>query len=136
MLRNGHVQFGGRAAETTSRKTATALLPDPYSYVRTWLGFVYVALIVDVFAQRILAWRAATSKVTDLVMIPLRMALWQRTYEGHPAELGQLIHPSDTGSQYASIRFTDHLDVEQIDPSIGSVGDAYDCETVQGREAA
>jgi transposase InsO family protein len=61
------------------------------SYVRTWLGFVYVALIVDVFAQRIIAWHAATSKVTDLVMIPLRMALWQRTYEGHPAELGQLI---------------------------------------------
>jgi putative transposase len=124
MLRNGHVRFGGRAAETTSRKTGTALLPDPCSYVRTWLGFVYVAFIVDVFAQRIIAWHAATSKVTELVMIPLRMALWQRTYEGHPAELGQLIHHSDAGSQYTSIRFTDHLDVEQIAPSIGSVGDA------------
>jgi len=90
MLRNGHVRFGGRAAETTSRKTGTALLPDPCSYVRAWLGFVYVAFIVDVFAQRIIAWHAATSKVTELVMIPLRMALWQRTYEGHPAELGQL----------------------------------------------
>jgi hypothetical protein len=48
MLRNGHVRFGGRAAETTSRKTGTALLPDPCSYVRAWLGFVYVAFIVDV----------------------------------------------------------------------------------------
>jgi transposase InsO family protein len=85
-----------------------------------------VAFIVDVFAQRIIAWQAATSKATDLVMIPLPMALWQRSYEGHPAELGQLIHHSDAGSQYTSIRFTDHLDIEQIAPSIGSVGDAYD----------
>ena len=76
------------------------------------------------FAQRIIAWHAATRKVTDLVMVPLRMALC--AYEGHPAELGQLIHHSDAGSQYTSIRFTDHLDVEQIAPSIGSVGDAYD----------
>jgi len=134
---------GPNQASTVGPNQVVILTPAPnrvwvadFSYVRTWLGFVYVALIVDVFAQRILAWRAATSKVTDLVMIPLRMALWQRTYEGHPAELGQLIHHSDTGSQYASIRFTDHLDVEQIDPSIGSVGGAYDCETVQGREAA
>jgi putative transposase len=57
-------------------------------------------------------------------------------YEGHPAELGQLIHHSDAGSQYTSIRFTDHLDVEQIAPSIGSVGDAYDCESVGCRQAA
>ena len=70
-----------------------------FTYVRTWLVFVYVAFIVDVFAQRIIAWHAATRKVTDLVMIPLRMALWQRAYEGHPAELGQLIHHSDAGSQ-------------------------------------
>jgi transposase InsO family protein len=71
--------------------------------------FVYIAFVVDVFAQWIVGWHAATSKVTDLVMIPLRMALWQRSYEGHPAELGQLIHHSDAGSQYTSIRFTDHL---------------------------
>ena len=74
--------------------------------MRTWLGFVYVAFIVDVFAQRIIAWHAVTSKHTDLVMIPLRMALWQRAYEGQPAELGQLIHHSDAGSQSTSIRFT------------------------------
>jgi transposase InsO family protein len=100
------------------------------TYVRTWLRFVYVALIIDMFAQRIIAWHAATSKVTNLGMIPLRMPLWQRAYEGHPAKFGPLIHHSNAGSQYTSNRFTDHLDVEQIAPSIGSVGDAYDCESV------
>jgi transposase InsO family protein len=69
-------------------------------------------------------------------MTPLRMALWQRDREGRPTEPGQLIHHSDAGSQYTSIRFTDHLDVEQIAPSIGSVGDAYDCEDVSYRQAA
>jgi transposase InsO family protein len=121
----------GRRAGDLLDRDFTAPAPNrvwvaDFSYVRTWSGFVYVAFIVDVFAQRIIAWHAATSKATDLVMIPLRMALWQRTYEGHPAGLGQLIHHSDAGSQYTSIRFTDHLDVEQIAPSIGSVGDADD----------
>jgi putative transposase len=121
----------GRRAGDLLDRDFTAAAPNrvwvaDFTYVRTWLVFVYVAFIVDVFAQRIIAWHAATRKVTDLVMIPLRMALWQRAYEGHPAELGQLIHHSDAGSQYTSIRFTDHLDVEQIAPSIGSVGDAYD----------
>jgi putative transposase len=121
----------GRRAGDLLDRDFTAPAPDrvwvaDFTYVRAWLGFVYVAFIIDVFAQRIIAWHAATRKVTDLVMIPLRMALWQRAYEGHPAQLGQLIHHSDAGSQYTSIRFTDHLDVEQIAPSIGSVGDAYD----------
>ena len=65
------------------------------TYVRTWAGFVYVAFIVDVYAQRIVAWHAATTKATDLVMIPLRMALWQRGREGHPTIAGELIHHSD-----------------------------------------
>lgn len=55
-----------------------------FTYVRSWAGFVYVAFIVDVFAQRIVAWHASTSKATDLVMTPLRMAVWQRDHEGHP----------------------------------------------------
>ena len=66
------------------------------------------------------------TKQTDLVMIPLRMALWQRGREGHPARPGELIHHSDAGSQYTSIRYTEHLALEQIRPSIGTVGDAYD----------
>jgi putative transposase len=131
----------GRRAVDLLDRDFTAAEPNrvwiaDFSYVRTWLGFVYVAFIVDVFAQRIVGWHAATSKRTDLVMIPLRMALWQRQYEGRPAAVGQLIHHSDAGSQYTSIRFTEHLDVEQIAPSIGSVGDAYDCESVACRPAA
>jgi transposase InsO family protein len=88
-----------------------------------------------VFAQRIVAWHASTSKVTDLVMTPLRMALWQRDRDGHPAVPGELIHHSDAGSQYTSIRFAEHLALEAIRPSIGSVGDAYDnalMETING----
>ena len=103
--------------------------------MRSWAGFVYVAFIVDVFAQRIVAWHAATTKTTDLVMVPLRMAVWQRGHESHPTTAGELIHHSDAGSQYTSVRFTEHLELEGISPSIGSVGDAYDnalMETING----
>ena len=68
--------------------------------------FVYVAFVVDVFAQRIVGWHAATTKVTDLVLTPLRIALWDRDRQGTPVEPGQLLHHSDAGSQYTSIRFT------------------------------
>jgi transposase InsO family protein len=106
-----------------------------FTYVRTWAGFTYVAFILDVYAQRIVAWHAATTKHTDLVMIPLRMALWQRDREGRPRVAGELIHHSDAGSQYTSLRLTEHLALEEIRPSIGSVGDAYDnalMETLNG----
>jgi transposase InsO family protein len=106
-----------------------------FTYVRSWAGFCYVAFIVDVFAQLIVAWYAATTKTTELVMTPLRMALWQRGREGRPAHPGELIHHSDAGSQYTSIRFTEHLTLEGIRPSIGSVGDAFDnalMETIIG----
>ena len=94
-----------------------------------------MSLIVDVFSQRIVAWHASTSKATDLVMTPLRMALWQRDHEGHPVVAADLIHHSDAGSQYTSIRLTEHLALDGIQPSIGSVGDAYDnalMETING----
>lgn len=106
-----------------------------FTYVRAWAGFVYVAFIVDVFAQKIVAWHAATTKTTELVMTPLRIALWQRDREGRPAVPGELIHHSDAGSQYTSIRLTEHLALQEIRPSIGSVGDAYDnalMESVNG----
>jgi len=106
-----------------------------FTYVNTWAGFCYVAFIVDVFAQKIVAWHAATSKATDLVMTPLRMALWARDRDGHPTVAGELIHHSDAGSQYTSIRLTERLALEEIRPSIGSVGDAYDnalMETING----
>jgi putative transposase len=106
-----------------------------FTYVRSWAGFGYVGFIVDVFAQKIVAWHAATSKTTGLVMTPLRMALWQRGREGRPTQPGELIHHSDAGSQYTSIRFSEHLALEGIRPSIGSVGDAFDnalMETIIG----
>ena len=130
---------GNRAGDLLDRDF-TAPAPNrtwvtDFTYCRTWAGFVYVAFIVDVFAQRIVAWHASTSKATDLVMIPLRMALWQRDREGHPVVPGELIQHSDAGSQYTSIKFTEHLALEDIRPSIGSVGDAFDnalMETING----
>lgn len=106
-----------------------------FTYCRTWAGWTYVAFIVDVFSRKIVAWHAATNKEVDLVMTPLRIALWQRDRDGHPVTGTELIHHSDAGSQYTSIRLTDHLGVEGISPSIGSVGDAYDnalMETING----
>jgi transposase InsO family protein len=97
-----------------------------FTYARTWAGFVYVAFILDVYAQRIVAWHAATDKRTELVLTPLRIALWQRDRDGHPVQPGQLIHHADAGSQYTSLRFTEHLALEGIAPSVGTVGDAYD----------
>jgi Transposase and inactivated derivatives len=108
---------------------------DGFHYVRTWAGFTYVSFIVDVFAQKIIAWNTATSKDVNLVMTPLRMATWQRQREGHPIEPGELVGHSDAGSQYTSITFTEHLELEGIRPSIGTVADAYDnslMETVIG----
>lgn len=79
---------GKRAGDLLNRNF-TADAPDrtwvmDFTYVRCWAGFVYVAFVLDVFAQRIVAWNAATIKTTDLVMAPLRMAIWQRDREGHP----------------------------------------------------
>jgi transposase InsO family protein len=121
----------GRRAGDLLNRDFTAEAPNrvwvtDFTYVRTWAGFVYVAFILDVFSRRIVAWHASMSKQTDLVMIPLRMALWQRERDGHPVVAGELIHHSDAGSQYTSIRLTERLDLERIAASIGSVGDAYD----------
>jgi putative transposase len=121
---------GHRAGDLVNRDfTATA--PNTcwvadFTYCRTWAGFVYVAFIVDVFAQRIVGWHAGTDKRTDLVLTPLRIALWDRDRHGTPVEPGQLLHHSDAGSQYTSVRFTEHLALDGIAPSIGTVGDAYD----------
>jgi transposase InsO family protein len=130
---------GHRAGDLLDRDF-TASAPNvrwvaDFTYCRTWSGFVYVAFVLDVFAQRIVGWHAATDRRTDLVLTPLRIALWDRNRHGTPVEPGQLLHHSDAGSQYTSIRFTEHLALEEIAPSIGTVGDAYDnalMETVIG----
>lgn len=130
---------GVRAGDLLNRDF-TAPRPDhtwvmDFTYCRTWAGWVYVAFIVDVFSQRIVAWHAQTSKHVELVMIPLRMALWERGRQGHPIEPQQLRAHSDAGSQYVSLAYTDKLALDGIAPSIGSVGDAYDnalMETING----
>lgn len=96
-----------------------------FTYVRTWAGFVYVAFVVDVHAQAIVGWHAMPTKRVDLVLTCLRMATWRRAHDGHPTAAGMIFH-SDAGSQYTAVHFTEHLAIEGIAPSIGSVGDAYD----------
>lgn len=100
-----------------------------FTYVATWSGFVYVAFVVDVFARRIVGWRVASSMRTDLVLDALEQALWSRSGgEG-------LIHHSDRGSQYLSIRYSERLAEVGANPSVGSVGDSYDnalAETIIG----
>lgn len=131
---------GHRAADLLDRDFSA---PAPnrkwitdFTYVRTWSpAWVYVSFIVDCFSQRIVAWHAQTSMHTDLVMTPLKIALWQRAHDGHPVIPGELIAHSDAGSQFTSVRFTEHLALEGIAPSIGTVGDAYDnslMETING----
>jgi putative transposase len=96
-----------------------------FTYVATWDGMVYVAFIFDVFSRRIVGWRAATSMTTDLVLDTLEHAIWTRQQAG-VSDLAGLIHHTDAGSQYVSFAFTQRLVDEGVDPSVGSVGDAYD----------
>lgn len=98
------------------------------TFVATWAGFVYVA-ITDVFARYIVGWRVSRSLHTDMVLDALEQALWARR------ETKGLIHHSDRGSQYLSIRYTERLAEANIDASVGSVGDSYDnalAETING----
>lgn len=122
---DGHRAGDLLARDFTAPAPNTRWVAD-FTYVRTWAGFVYVAFVLDCYAQRIVGWHAAVDRRTDLVLIPLRIALWDRDRQGTPVAAGQLLHHSDAGSQYTSIRFTEHLQMQGIAPSIGSVGDAYD----------
>jgi putative transposase len=96
-----------------------------FTYVATWSGMVYVAFIVDVFSRRIVGWRAATRMTTDLVLDTLEHAIWTRRQAGVD-DLTGLVHHTDAGSQYVSFAFTERLIQAGVDPSVGSVGDAYD----------
>ena len=90
------------------------------TYVATWRGFAYVAFIIDVFARMIVGWRASSSLRTDLALDALEQALWAR-----PVTEG-LVHHSDRGVQYVSIRYSQRLAEAGIEPSVGTVGDSYD----------
>jgi len=102
-----------------------------FTYVSTWQGWLYVAFVVDVFARRIVGWRVSSSMKTDFVLDALEQALYARQPERDRA----LIHHSDRGSQYLSIRYSERLAEAGIEPSVGSKGDSYDnalAETING----
>jgi putative transposase len=108
-----------------------ALWLSDFTYVATWQGFVYVAFVIDVFARRIVGWRVSRSAETSFVLDALEQALFER----RPFQGKGLVHHSDRGSQYVSIRYTERLAAAGIEPSVGSVGDSYDnalAETVIG----
>jgi putative transposase len=106
-----------------------------FTYVSTWQGFVYVAFVVDVFARRIVGWRVSSSMQTDFVLDALEQALYARRAERERGDEGDLVHHSDRGSQYVSIRYSERLAEAGIEPSVGSTGDSYDnalAETING----
>lgn len=103
------------------------------TYVRTWSGFVYVAFITDVFSRRIVGWQASRSLKSDLALDALEQAIWSRQRDG--ADLDQLVHHSDRGVQYLSIRYTERLAEDGVVNSVGSRGDSYDnalAESING----
>ncbi|MEL6736436.1 MAG: IS3 family transposase [Pseudomonadota bacterium] len=108
-----------------------ALWVSDFTYVATWKGFVYVAFVIDTFARRIVGWRASRTAHTGFVLDALEQALQdRRPIQGHG-----LIHHSDRGSQYVSIKYSERLAEAGIEPSVGSVGDSYDnalAETING----
>jgi putative transposase len=91
-----------------------------FTYVATWSGFVYVAFVIDVFARRIIGWRVSRSMHAELVLDALEQAIWARS------GIKGVVHHSDRGSQYLSIRYTERLAEAGAQPSVGSVGDSYD----------
>ena len=102
-----------------------------FTYVSTWAGFVYVAFVIDAYARRIVGWRASRSAQAGFVLDALEQALHAR----RPFTRGGLVHHSDRGSQYLSIKYTERLAEAGIEPSVGSVGDSYDnalAETING----
>jgi transposase InsO family protein len=90
------------------------------TFVATWQGFVYVAFVIDVFSRMIVGWRASSSLRSDLALDALEQALHARP------ESNRLVHHSDRGGQYLSIRYTERLLEAGIESSVGSVGDSYD----------
>jgi transposase InsO family protein len=101
-----------------------------FTYVSTWQGWLYVAFVIDVFARRIVGWRVSSTMQTDFVLDALEQALYERR-----PDADALVHHSDRGSQYLSIRYTERLAEARIQPSVGSRGDSYDnalAESING----
>jgi len=112
-----------------SAKRPNQLWVADLTYVATWTGFAYVAFITDVFSRRIVGWRVSNSLRSDLALYALEQALHANS------EIDHLVHHSDRGVQYLSIRYTERLAGAGVEPSVGSVGDPYDnalAETIFG----
>ena len=108
-----------------------ALWVSDFTYVATWAGFVYVAFVIDTYARRIVGWRVSRTARAGFVLDALEQALHER----QPIRRAGLVHHSDRGGQYVSLRYTQRLAEAGIEPSVGSVGDSYDnalAETVIG----
>ena len=108
-----------------------ALWVSDFTYVATWTGFVYVAFVIDAYARRIVGWRVSRTAHASFVLDALEQALHDR----RPVHRGGLVHHSDRGSQYVSIKYTERLVQAGVEPSVGSVGDSYDnalAETING----
>jgi putative transposase len=119
---------GHERATDLVRRDFTAAAPNrtwvaDFTHVAAWCAVVYVAFVVDVFSRVIVGWAAATSKQTTLVLDALDMAIWRRDRAGRKPSRG-LVHHSDAGSQYTSLRFSTHLVAAGIDASLGTVGDS------------
>jgi len=125
-----------KGCRTTSRDEASRPAPDlverefsaeapdrlwvaDITYVPTWEGFLYLAVVLDVFSRRIVGWAMAAHLRTELVLSALNMALWQRQPE-------EVVHHSDQGCQYTSLAFSRHCEEAGVRPSMGSVGDYFD----------
>ena len=118
------VRDGARQAPDLVDRNFTADQPNmlwvaDITYIPTWAGFLYLAVVLDAFSRRIVGWSMATTLHTQVVLDALNMALWQRRPSG-------VIHHSDQGSQYTSIEFGKRCREAGVRPSMGSVGDAYD----------
>ena len=137
----------GRAFKVTTVADETALRPPDLvarqfsatrpnqlwvadiTYVATWLGFAYVAFVIDVFSRRIVGWRVSRSLKSDLALDALEQALHARP------DADGVVHHSDRGTQYTSIRYTERLAAAGVERSVGSVGDSYDnalAESING----
>jgi len=143
-----HGVIRGKAIRTTTRDEAAPCPQDhvnrqfhapapnrlwvsDFTYVSTWGGFVYVAFVIDAYARRIVGWRVSRTPHASFVLDALEQALHER----RPANRGGLIHHSDRGSQYVSIKYSERLAEAGVEPSVGSVGDSYDnalAETING----
>ena len=119
-----------RPADLVDRQfTATApnrLWTADITYIPTWSGFVYAAFVIDAYSRFIVGWRVATTLRADLALDALEQALWARNPKPGTDPNRRLVHHSDAGTQYLSIRYTDRLIETGISPSVGSVGDSYD----------